>query len=76
METTVLVLSVGESLPPSGRAHRHLRIPIPFLSVLPHPHTEQNRTDCQTVLTWLKQALEHLGIGAKTAVGYGRFGSS
>ena len=28
--------------------------------------------DCETVLGWLKDALEWIGAGAKTAVGYGR----
>lgn len=30
------------------------------------------RSDCETVLDWLKDALEWIGAGAKTAVGYGR----
>ncbi len=29
--------------------------------------------DCERVVLWLKEALDWIGIGAKTAVGYGRF---
>lgn len=34
---------------------------------------EQAKKDCKKVQKWLKGALEWLGAGAKTAVGYGRF---
>ena len=30
------------------------------------------RSDCETMLGWLKEALEWIGAGAKTTVGYGR----
>ena len=59
-------------------------VPIPFLTVAqgaefliclaPRSNqNEQHRKDCQSVLEHLSEALEHLGAGAKTAVGYGRF---
>lgn len=57
--------------------------PIPFLvvekrcvfqfGVLPRQFTKQALEDCEQVHTWLKEALEWTGAGAKTAVGYGRF---
>ncbi len=31
-----------------------------------------HRADCEIVINWLKEALEWIGAGAKTAVGYGR----
>lgn len=31
-----------------------------------------HRSDCEIVISWLKDALEWIGAGAKTAVGYGR----
>ncbi len=31
-----------------------------------------HRADCEIVIDWLKEALEWIGAGAKTAVGYGR----
>lgn len=34
---------------------------------------KQARADCEKVQEWLAEALEWLGAGAKTAVGYGRF---
>ncbi len=34
---------------------------------------EENQSDLEKVLQWLDQALQNLGAGAKTAVGYGRF---
>lgn len=34
---------------------------------------EDDRRDAQTAKNWLLAVLEHLGIGAKTAAGYGRF---
>lgn len=58
--------------------------PIPFLAlnrgvtflfaILPRsPQDEQALEDCKQAQEWLKGALEWLGAGAKTAVGYGRF---
>lgn len=55
--------------------------PIPFLVVAKDqpfqfsfaPRSPEDVRYLQTVETWLKQALEWLGAGAKTAVGYGRF---
>jgi CRISPR-associated protein Cmr6 len=65
--------------------------PIPFLAVdrgasfafgfLPNPDPrravtcEQAAADCDRVEAWLKDALAWLGAGAKTAVGFGRFGA-
>lgn len=56
--------------------------PIPFLTVAPgalflfalapRDRSPEAAADCQTATTWLQPALERLGIGAKTAVGYGR----
>lgn len=61
----------------------HSPIPIPFLvvaagqtftfGVLPRHNNEKSQSDCETVKTWLKEALCWTGAGAKTAVGYGRF---
>lgn len=61
----------------------HDPIPIPFLvvasgqpflfSIAPREKNEQSREDLKKVMKWLKDALEWLGAGAKTAVGYGRF---
>ncbi|HHW39899.1 MAG TPA: type III-B CRISPR module RAMP protein Cmr6 [Syntrophomonadaceae bacterium] len=59
-------------------------VPIPFLTVAPRqvflfalaprrPEDEQSRADCHLVMEWLTKALEYIGAGAKTAVGYGRF---
>jgi CRISPR-associated protein Cmr6 len=64
----------------------HSPIPIPFLAVardqsflfglLPRqPGSERDRDDCARVADWLDEALGELGAGAKTAVGFGRFGS-
>jgi len=56
-------------------------IPIPFL-VVPAgtafqfgiaPRTADEKEHLKTVEGWLKSALQWLGAGAKTAVGYGRF---
>ena len=57
-------------------------IPIPFLvvkagatfrfPVAPRQQSEQSREDSMTAFDWLKEALEWIGAGAKTAVGYGR----
>ena len=63
----------------------HSPIPIPFLAVargqwflfgsLPRqPGSERDRNDCAQVAAWLDGALGELGAGAKTAVGFGRFG--
>lgn len=62
----------------------HSPNPIPFLvvekeqtfvfGVLPRRHDKQSICDCKKVRKWLKEALSLLGAGAKTAVGYGRFG--
>lgn len=63
--------------------------PIPFLAVaenqrfafavIPNPHDavteEAARTDLPLALDWLTDALKWLGAGAKTAVGFGRFGA-
>lgn len=56
--------------------------PIPFLTVAPgtsflfalapRERSPDASADCRTAATWLQLALERLGIGAKTAVGYGR----
>ena len=57
-------------------------IPIPFLvvkegatfrfAVVPRQQSEQSLEDCTTACGWLEEALEWIGAGAKTAVGYGR----
>lgn len=58
--------------------------PIPFLTVAPgqtflfcllprDPSNQQDREDCKRAAHLLKEALETLGAGAKTAVGYGQF---
>lgn len=62
----------------------HAPIPIPFLAVeagqsfcfgiMPRDLAdEKGKEDCAKVLVWLKEALEWLGAGAKTAIGMGRF---
>jgi CRISPR-associated protein Cmr6 len=62
----------------------HNPTPIPFLTVAPkskfsfyllprEPNKDDADADVRQALDWLKQALEYTGIGAKTAVGYGRF---
>lgn len=59
-------------------------VPIPFLTVAPgqtflfalaprRPEDAKSRSDCQLAMEWLAKALEYMGAGAKTAVGYGRF---
>lgn len=59
-------------------------VPIPFLTVAPgqaflfalaprRPEDEKSRSDCRIAMEWLVKALEYMGAGAKTAVGYGRF---
>lgn len=55
--------------------------PIPFLAVEEGqtflfaiaPRRSQDQEDLDQVEYWLKEALETIGAGAKTAVGYGRF---
>lgn len=54
--------------------------PIPFLVVKETslqfciaPRVESAKSELKNVLEALKMALEHLGAGAKTAAGYGRF---
>lgn len=58
--------------------------PIPFLTVAPgqtflfavlprNRSEERDREDCAKAVDLLKEALETLGAGAKTAVGYGQF---
>ncbi|RJQ72323.1 MAG: type III-B CRISPR module RAMP protein Cmr6 [Desulfobacteraceae bacterium] len=61
----------------------HSPVPIPFLTVaenskflfavLPRTRSEQDTKDCEAALSWLTEALETTGAGAKTAIGYGRF---
>lgn len=62
----------------------HSPIPIPFLvvatgqeflfSIMPRKSMKvQDVKDCSRAKHWLVQALEYIGAGAKTAVGYGRF---
>lgn len=62
----------------------HNPVPIPFLVVdskqnflfglLPRRSQDsQDKKDCLKASKWLKDALKHIGGGAKTAVGYGRF---
>jgi len=63
----------------------HSPTPIPFLvvaegqrfmfAVAPSSRglADDCQKDCDTALEWLHAALEWLGAGAKTAVGYGRF---
>ncbi len=58
-------------------------VPIPFLtvaegqpflfSIAPRKVNEAGEEDLQLVKGWLQEALEWLGAGAKTSVGYGRF---
>ncbi len=55
--------------------------PIPFLVVSKGctfqfgvlPRCKDEASICRQVLSWLEQALIHLGFGAKTSVGYGHF---
>jgi CRISPR-associated protein Cmr6 len=62
----------------------HSPNPIPFLTVAPgqtflfavlprNPSNEKDRKDCAAAADLLVRALETLGAGAKTAVGYGQF---
>lgn len=58
-------------------------IPIPFLvveenttflfAIVPRRESDEAREHCETVCGWLQKALNWLGAGAKTSVGYGRF---
>lgn len=56
-------------------------VPIPFLTVAPDqrflfsvsPRNPTCMLDMEKVQTWISDALFTLGLGAKTAVGYGRF---
>ncbi len=56
-------------------------VPIPFLSVAAGavfrfavtPRGASGKASCDTACRWLEDALEWLGAGARTAVGYGRF---
>lgn len=60
----------------------HSPTPIPFLTVAPGqtfqfallPRTPADKADCETAAARLLKALETLGAGAKTAIGYGQFG--
>jgi CRISPR-associated protein Cmr6 len=67
-----------ETLP----ADWHNPIPIPFLvvkqaslqfSIAPRPHSRVSEEELEEAMEMLSLALEYLGAGAKTAVGYGRF---
>lgn len=71
--------------PGAKPADWHDPTPIPFLVVdsgvtfhfaLQHrrPGDDQASDDVAAAFSWLKQGLQWLGAGAKTAVGYGRFG--
>ncbi|MDQ3460563.1 MAG: type III-B CRISPR module RAMP protein Cmr6 [Deinococcota bacterium] len=61
----------------------HSPVPVPFLvveegatflfGIMPRRKNEEDEKDCERVKAWLSEALEWLGAGAKTAVGYGRF---
>lgn len=62
----------------------HSPTPIPFLTVAPdqtfvfavlprNQLNQQDQEDCKDAADLLKEALETLGAGAKTAVGYGQF---
>lgn len=70
-----------DQIPP---ADWHDPTPIPFLVVATgqsfvfalaprRPQNSDDQKDCETVFQWLAQALDSLGAGAKTSVGYGRF---
>jgi len=62
----------------------HSPVPIPFLvvddkqefqfGIMPRrPQEDEDIKDCETASHWLIEALENIGAGAKTSVGYGRF---
>lgn len=70
----------GETPP----ADWHNPIPIPFLvvdetqeflfGIIPrNSSNDMDIKDCRIVEEWLKAALDSIGAGAKTAIGYGRF---
>lgn len=69
----------GETKEPP--ADWHSPTPIYFLTVAARqkflfsvaPRKEKDKQDVSTVVQWLKEALSEIGIGGKTAVGYGRF---
>ncbi len=56
-------------------------IPVPFLAVKEgakfqfaiSPRSKASESDLDMALNWLKEALEWIGAGAKTAIGFGRF---
>lgn len=60
----------------------HIPTPIPFMVVKEKqrfqmgiiPRKRKDYEDCERLFGLLKEAFEYLGTGAKTAVGYGRFG--
>ena len=71
----------GDPKPP---ADWHSPTPIPFLTVSKNsgfsfavaprdPNNEAHRKDMEKVVEWIPLALDFIGAGAKTAVGYGRF---
>ncbi len=47
-----------------------------LFALLPRPGVKGAEADLVSAMTWLKDALEWSGVGAKTAVGYGRFSSN
>jgi CRISPR-associated protein Cmr6 len=61
----------------------HTPSPTPFLAVakstemqfavLPRTSSEEDIEDCKYAESWLREELRTVGIGAKTAIGYGRF---
>jgi len=61
----------------------HSPVPIPFLAVAPEakflfsaaprPGAATGAEDAKTFMAWLAEALQWLGAGAKTSVGFGRF---
>ncbi|MDR1282292.1 MAG: type III-B CRISPR module RAMP protein Cmr6 [Opitutaceae bacterium] len=62
----------------------HSPIPIPFLTVAPgakflfavlprRANNTNDQEDCKKIINWLGDALQTVGAGAKTAIGYGRF---
>jgi len=65
---------------PEPPADWHSPVPIPFLAVDAEQEflfglipRDENTEKCQKAGKWLKEALQKIGAGAKTAVGYGRF---
>lgn len=67
-----------EGKPPSNDQNP---VPVPFLTVMGatflfaiaprNPFNEEQKSDAQTALQWLQQALAEYGIGSKTSSGYG-----